>query len=206
MLFLLIVSVLAPTAIGSNDLMWSIIPAAHSKSSHEEVEVPNATKEDEVRIVGVHLPEELPEKSLCRVLSIELPSNHNESSKAPIELDANEASIPTDAQWPDEHDQIALDRVVHTDTNKDSFVRNPWEVRIIPKNARSNDVFFFGSIIEGGEAGPIAILNGQIVKRGDTVGEYSVSSILVNALMLDRNGSHIVIPLGKRITVAIAGL
>jgi hypothetical protein len=47
-------------------------------------------------------------------------------------------------------------------------------------------------------------LNGHILRRGETLGGFSVARILANEVVLERNGSYVVLPRGRHVTVTTA--
>jgi hypothetical protein len=84
-------------------------------------------------------------------------------------------------------------------------VRNPWEVRIRPKSAGKDAVFLCGGIVSGGDGGPVAFLNGRVVRKGDAVGKFSVARVLASGVLLEVDGSYYVVPCGRRTTITGAG-
>jgi len=84
-------------------------------------------------------------------------------------------------------------------------IRNPWEVRSGKKPVAKEILFECGGVVTGGEGGPVAIVNGRITRRGDLLGEFTVAGILPCGVMLERNGSFIVIPRGRPTEVVVSG-
>jgi hypothetical protein len=62
-------------------------------------------------------------------------------------------------------------------------------------------VFLCGGIVAGGDAGPIAILNGHVVRQGDAMGRFGVYRVFAAGVVLERNGTFYVIPRGTRTTI-----
>jgi hypothetical protein len=62
--------------------------------------------------------------------------------------------------------------------------------------------FLCGGIVAGGEGGPIAIVNGHVVRQGDTLGHFGVARVIADGVLLQRGGSYFVIPLGRRTIVS----
>jgi hypothetical protein len=75
-------------------------------------------------------------------------------------------------------------------------------VRVRPKPAGNDIVFACGGIVVGGEGGPVALLNGSVVKKGDALGKFRVAGVLSGSVLLGKGGILFVIPLGKSITVS----
>jgi hypothetical protein len=75
-------------------------------------------------------------------------------------------------------------------------------VRTHAKSSSEDSVFLCGGFVVGGEGGPVAILNGRLVKRGSTLGGFAVSGISAVGVVLERNGSFFVLPFGRRTSIA----
>ena len=87
----------------------------------------------------------------------------------------------------------------------ESKLRNPWDMRGHPRPAVSETLFLCGGIVAGGAGGPVGLLNGRVVKRGDSLGAFSVAGILSSGVLLERGGTFFVAPLGKRTVISTAG-
>jgi hypothetical protein len=78
-------------------------------------------------------------------------------------------------------------------------------VRVQPKAVANDTEFFCGGTIAGGDNGPIAFLNGRVVRKGDLLGTFSVARIVAAGVLLERGGSSFMLPRGRRITIAVVG-
>jgi hypothetical protein len=114
-------------------------------------------------------------------------------------------TIPAGALWPDSSGRIIAAARESGGATKSPGIRNPWELRVHPKSAGNDTVFFCGGIISGGGAVTIAILNGRIVRKGDALGRFSVARILSAGILLESSDSLFVLPMGRRTTVTIVG-
>ena len=81
----------------------------------------------------------------------------------------------------------------------DQFLQQARDFGSTQSLVRNNAVFH--EVLQSHPAVYLAILNGRIVRRGDTFGEFSLAAIFVNGLTLERNGTFIVIPRGRRTMV-----
>jgi hypothetical protein len=201
---LLLSSVFAFMASASGNQVWSYVPAVKEARPSEGILVPVKPSEDVVKLVGESPPKKSQQFSPRRVFAVEIPAPNDVGIDVPASAEMAEAPIPVNARWPDAHDRISVDSLERGRSSKDSGTRNPWEARILSKNAGDDTTFSCGGIIAGGEGGPIGILNGRIIKRGDTLGEFSVAAVLANGLVLERSGAYFVIPRGRRTTVTTA--
>jgi hypothetical protein len=109
------------------------------------------------------------------------------------------------ARWPDAQGRIFVDPSGQGIEAAPAGLRNPWEIRTLQRAVGKDIEFDCGGIIAGGEGGPVAILNGRIVRKGDSVGEFAVAGVLSNGVLLVRSASYFVIPRGQRTTVVGAG-
>jgi hypothetical protein len=110
--------------------------------------------------------------------------------------------IPAEAHWPDSHDRIVLVPLERGNPKSGAGIRNPWEVRVHAKYAGEETVLACGGIIKPADGGSVALLNGRLLRRGDTLGEFNVARIRANEVVLVRNGTYVVIPRGRRVIVA----
>jgi hypothetical protein len=193
----------APAAgiAASEEGMWASVPAGGDGLSLSVLSIPDAPSADDIRIIGPTSQENAPGPAVPRsVFAVRIPDSSNESAGAEPEADAQ--AVPANARWPDSHGRILSSPANGFAPTRDAGIRNPWDVRMRPKGATEETVFACGGIIDGGESGPVAFLNGRICRRGDAVGDFSVARVLPDKVLLERNGIVFVIPRGRRTTVA----
>jgi hypothetical protein len=200
----LVFSVLVLRALGSGDQVWSVVPAAGVARSLEGVVVPGAMSDEVVRTVGSNPAGAPHQVAPRRILAVELPGLSGVRVREPAVAKVSDAPIPADAHWPDAHGRIALVSPAMPGAPGDRGSRNPREAQGARGQTGGETVFACGGIITGGDAGPVAILNGRIVRPGDSLGEYGVAAIQADAVLLERAGAHIVIPRGRSTTVALS--
>ena len=119
----------------------------------------------------------------------------------PLEPNSEHRSVPEGALWPDASGRIVAASRAAGGSLPVASRRNPWEVRAHPASRQSDTVFLFGGIITGGEGGPVALLNGRVVRRGDVLGGFSVVAVLAVGVVLESGGTCFVVPPGMRTTV-----
>lgn len=200
----LVFSALALRALGSGDQVWSVVPAAGVTRSLEGVVVPGALSDEVVKTIGSNREGALRQIAPRRVLAVDLPGLSGVRVEEPAAAKGSDAPIPTDAQWPDAHGRIALVSPATPEAPRDRGPRNPPEARVARGQAGGETVFACGGIITGGDAGPVAILDGRIVRPGDSLGEYRVAAIQADAVLLERAGACVVIPRGRSTTVTLS--
>ncbi len=109
--------------------------------------------------------------------------------------------IPRSAQWPD-----AAGRIEAEDPAAGAAsIPNPWETRARSRRTGIDMAFACGGTIIGGEAGPTAIVNGRIVRRGDPLGGFQVSLVYEGGAVLERRGAYFVLPRGRTTTISMRG-
>ena len=200
----LVFSVLVLRALGSGDQVWSVVPAAGVARSLEGVVVPGAMSDEVVRTVGSN-PAGAPRQiAPRRILAVDLPGLSGVRIHEPASAKGPDAPIPSDAHWPDAHGRIALVSPATAGAPRDRGPRNAPEAQVARGQAGGETVFQCCGIITGGDAGPVAILDGRIVRAGDSIGEYGVAEIRADAVLLERAGAYIVIPRGRSTTVVLS--
>src|SRR5580698_3785329 len=147
---------------------WSDVPASASATALDTVYVPDAPTEAVVTLVGAVATGKAPSAAPLRVFGTDL--------VIPVDaaVDGREAQksallpAPEGARWPDGSGRIAVEPVAR-DLLAEVRLRNPWEMRVRPRPAVSENQFLCGGIVAGGPGGPIGIMNGHVVKRGDSL-------------------------------------
>ncbi|HEY1765438.1 MAG TPA: hypothetical protein VGF85_10980 [Opitutaceae bacterium] len=192
MVFLVTAAVRGGAPIERN---WAYLPALRETPLLGIVAVPRPLDESAICLVGTGTagPEASPPSGPVLALSIGV-------WRA---LDGALSRFPPDARWPDAGGRIALP--LPPSAPKASGIRNPWEIRLARAPAERNTAIECGGTIIGGDGGPVAIVNGRNVRRGDTLGEFRVVMIRPEGVLLERRGSFIVVPAGRRAVVAVAG-
>jgi hypothetical protein len=201
--FLLLSSMVAGlTAFG--DSRWSDVPASPGAMTLDTIEVAGAPTEAVVTLVGQGSPRIAASAAPLRVFGIDLafPVEATMDEPAASRLDIRPA--PEGAHWPDANGRIAVGEPPRIPSGE-AKLRNPWELRGRPRSAVGEIQFLCGGIVAGGPAGPVGLLNGRIVKRGDSLGAFSVAGILAGGVLLERGGTYFVVPLGKRTLISTAG-
>jgi hypothetical protein len=111
--------------------------------------------------------------------------------------------FPPDARWPDAGGRITLP--LPAAAPQAAGLRNPWEIRSAHPLSEHETVLECGGTLIGGEGGSVAIVNGRNVRRGDGLGEFRVAKIRSEGVLLERRGSYLVVPTGRRATVVASG-
>ena len=139
------------------------------------------------------------------VFAVELPDGRAHEVRGRATARGEAEAIPDGAHWPDASGRIAAAAPAPGQAPEKSGIRNPWEVRARPSAAADDAVFLYGGIIDGGDRGPLAFLNGRAVRTGDWFGKFRVALIAAPAVLLERGGSYFVLPMGRRTTIATVG-
>jgi hypothetical protein len=199
---LLLLAALFSCSQASGETAWAYVPSSLDARTLETIEVPYPPTEASVRLVGAGPASFEAAAELRRVVAVEisLPQAPEVDERPPA--GATECAFPEGALWPDSRGHIAAVLPDPSGPSKSDEIRNPWEVRIRPKPAGYDTVFACGGVVIGGEGGPVALLNGSVVRRGAASGEYSVAGVLSSGVLLGRGGLFFVIPLGKSITIS----
>jgi hypothetical protein len=189
--------------MASDDGAWATVPVSAGAPVGIAITVERPPSEDDVRLVGEVPRDAAPKTAVSRRVLTWTIANPSNGPMAPAP-GADDPPLPPGARWPDPHGAITAEPLAVGDHPEGPGVRNPWEVRIHPKSPEQETVFSCGGIIAGGGAGPVAILNGRVVMRGDALGDFSVARVRSNEVLLEKNGAYLVIPRGRRVTVTTA--
>ncbi len=197
------ISILFLGAIGSARLArcesaWTYLPASIEARPLEAFAVAEAPTDKVVTVVGTNPIVAHRNLEPLRVFAVEIPLPSGELTEQALP-----AAFPEGAYWPDASGRIAAVPALPADTHRG--LRNPWEVRVHKGAVGMETVFLCGGIVAGGDAGPIAILNGHIVRQGDALGRFGVAKVIAAGVILERNGSYFVIPRGIRTTISTVG-
>jgi hypothetical protein len=201
---LIIAAALWPAKSESN-AEWAVIPADSSSRSITSFELPNSPNEEIVRLIGAVLVTAEPAGEPHEVVGFGIPSAPEEGKATTTSRESSAFTIPADAYWPDAEGRIAANFAKRDSRSRAAGIRNPWEVRIAPKSTSLDSVFRCNGIIVGGEGGSVAILNGRLVRRGDSLGDFNVAGVLTNGVILERSGLYFVVPMGRRTIVTTSG-
>jgi hypothetical protein len=183
------------------DQGWSEVQAARGAHIPLTLSVPGTTSGEEVRLVGVRQSVPSESQAVQRVILVELDQAGPIGAPAPASLPSVQALAG--ALHPDEGDRITLDSQGIAGSLIEA--RNPWEERRNSPKSLAESRFFFGGYIAGGGAGPVALVNGRIIRQGDAIGEFRVARILSHQLFLERKGVFLEIPPGRLTVVTTVG-
>ncbi len=171
----------------------------------ESLSLHTSPTDDVVRLIGIGALNVPIDAEPHRVFAVELyEASGGEKDGKLLEVSSGDV-IPTSAKWPDAGGRISAVFREPERASTNAGVRNPWEVRIRPKAAAQDTEFFCGGTIAGGENGPIAFLNGRIVRKGDLLGTFSVARVVAAGVLLEKGGSYFMLPRGRRTTITTAG-
>jgi hypothetical protein len=198
-LLLLALSVPA-RAPGETD--WAYVPASIEARRLGSIAVPYAPTEAAVTLIGARPTGGEPAAELGRVYAVDIDSRPAVRNVEGPQATAPLGVVPDGALWPDASGRIVAIVPDPGGTLKAPGIRNPWEVRVRPRPAGNDTVFACGGIVVGGEGGPVALLNGSVVRTGDALGKFRVAGVLPGSVLLGKGGMLLVIPLGKSITVS----
>ena len=199
---ILLVAVFCVVARLSGESTWAYVPASRDARSLGTLLVSAPPDEAAVRLIGVNPATRGPALEARRVFSIEIPNPREDQKTGDRTAESVASPIPEGARWPDTGGRIVAFSQEPSVLAREAGVRNPWEVRFRAKSASAETVFMCGGVVAGGIRGPVAILNGHIVKRGDAVGEFRVAGIFPNIVLLGRGGVVFVLPLGRSTTIS----
>jgi hypothetical protein len=186
------------------DSRWSDVPASSTAMTLDTIEVADAPTEAIVTLVGGGSTHIAKATTPLRVFGIDLSIPNDAAVDEPPASKPGLLPAPEGARWPDASGRIAADPPPRAPSGE-AKLRNPWEMRGRPGPAAGESTFLCGGIVAGGPGGPVGLLNGRVVKRGDSLGAFSVAGILALGVLLERGGTYFVVPLGKRTLIATLG-
>jgi len=199
---ILLAAVFCVAARVSGESTWTYVPSSPDARSLGTLAVSQPLNEAVVRLIGANPATRGPVLEALRVYSIEMPNSDKFRDTEHPPKEPSASPIPEGARWPDSSGRIMAALQEPAGRASESAIRNPWEVRILAKLASTETVFACGGVVLGGSEGPIAIVNGHLVKRGDALGVFRVASILSNVVLLARGALVFVLPLGRSTTIS----
>jgi len=185
------------------DRAWAFVPASREAGGLGVLAVPDTPSEEMIRFVGNTRPAETRPGSPRRVVAVDLPEAV-ESEGVPAARPRQTLVIPGDALWPDAGGRIKMARLHEDHSRTTAGTPNPWEVRSRRIRIESDCVLTCSATIVGGGGGPVAIVNGRIVRRGDALDGFTVLGVGWEGVVLEHSGARIVVPRGRATTVALA--
>ena len=197
-------ALLGSAAPASDGKAWAYVPATRDVESIGGLEIPNPPRDGIVTFVGTVRVAGARQSEPQHVLTLEIPIFSSERVDASLPEKLAAPAILAEAHWPDSHGRIATSPAQHPKQAVSRGMRNPWEVQALAKSVEKEIIFECGGILIGGEGGSIALLNRRIVRRNDSLGEFNVAGVFAIGVILRRNGSYYVIPMGQPTTLAIA--
>jgi len=184
----------ASSAAAAADARWATVPANPAGPVATALTVAGTPDESWVQWVGprARAAAPAPGAAPAPVVALSLPA----AAPAPEPV----ASIPLSARWPDPAGRIAE---VPSAGGGAAPPRNPWLARPQGAETRRTETYFFGGYIAGGPAGPVGLVNGRAVHRGERLGSFVVDQILGLAVVLERDGARYVLPRGVRTAIEL---
>lgn len=188
------------TKPGSGVIGYQIVGAAEA----------NVTEKD-VHLIGAKAVEPLPQVAVARTEAQPLPAG--EPAKTTGAVSAEKIPNPQPKGWEepaiperalrDSGGQILLPSRSRVELTKrgDDGLRNPWGIRIAPASSITDYEMSFGGIVIGPQ--PVALINGQTVVRGESVGIFTLAEIRRNEVVMAYDSTYFVIPQGRKIVVRI---
>jgi hypothetical protein len=184
------------------DTVWTYVPAASGMSPLEGFAVPEVPTERVVVFVGPFESEPRRVAEPVRVHAVDVPHWDDGDHRA---TEQGSQAFPPGSLWPGPDGRVVASHPMPQDEAERTGIRNPWRVRARITSAAVDIAFICGGLIGGGDGGPVAILNGRVVRRGDSVGRFRVSLVIAEGVLLEEGGLCIVIPRGRRTTVSLVG-
>jgi hypothetical protein len=180
---------------------WAYVPASREACTLGVIARPFLATEGVVCLVGADQACAVAPPEPRHVLRFEPSVAPGYPVDGSLEPNSDHRSVPEGALWPDASGHIVAASRAAGGSLPAASRRNPWEVRAHAASRQSDTVFLFGGIITGGEGGPVALLNGRVVRRGDVLGGFSVVAVLAAGVVLESRGTCFVVPRGMRTTV-----
>jgi hypothetical protein len=196
--WLLVIATQTSLVVKMSGSMWAFVPEQRDASFVGEINVPSTPSTVAITIVG---PSKTTKWNDQRVLNFSFPNLEDGVAQEAKSKRTNNSIIPPDANWPKLDGTIGPVLHAGNDTIGRPADRNPWTVRTINGTHSEAFVVKCGGVIIGGAGGDVALLNGSIVREGDLISGFAVGVVTLIGVVLKRNGSSFVVPLGRNVTI-----
>ncbi len=208
----LMAGALAWGAIGSGaprlggDTVWAPVAADPHRVALEGIVIPTPPGPEVVRLVGTPVgPEAALSKPVWRMADTAWasPAAGGAAATVPARRGEPEVAVPADAIRLESSDRLYGEAGPAGGTAPSAAPRNPWEVRWAVRPKATHYALACGGILVGGEGGPVAWVNGRVVRRGDRLGPFRVEGVRREAVLLELRGVRYLLPRGRTATIAL---
>lgn len=185
------------------DEQWSYVTHSSVIGSSDLLKVPEAISEGIVVFVGGDTRSNPSSLGECSVVAIDTDSVERGNQDRPTQTKENSDLPSSGIMWPDKDDKIVGAKTSSADGRSADRSRNPWKRLMSLGNQPSASRFSCGAVVIGGETGPIAILNGRVVRTGVTLGGFVVSRIVQQGVVLERSSALYMVPEGRSAIITL---
>jgi hypothetical protein len=180
--------------------VYAYVPASRQEQDIGTIAIPEAPVDGDIVVVGKVSVTGSQAPGPHPIYAVEIGDASSGEQPAPA---PTQAGVPEGALWPDAAGHFPAASHPRGKGAEGDDEANPWVPRGGPRSAPVEAVFGCGAVIVGGEAGPVALVNGRAVKKGDAVGSFRVACVAREGAVLERTGALFVIPLGRVATVTL---
>jgi hypothetical protein len=188
------------------DTLWAPVAADPYRTALEGIAIPASPGPEVVRLVGSPTREgPAPPKPVWRMSDREWAAPAAESAAGAVAAHGRESEIaaPADAIRLDSSDRVYGEASPAGGVQPLGTPRNPWEVRWAVRPKATRFLLACGGILVGGDGGPVAWVNGRVVRRGDRLGPFRVGGVQREAVLLELRGARYLLPRGRTATIAL---
>ena len=114
---------------------WAVVPSSLDARSMASLAVPEAVTEADVRLVGGAPAPALPAADPHHVVCVDVCARQAGLPEVTVPAGTTESRLPEGVRWPDSSGRIVAVLSEQGTSLSGSVLRNPWEVRIHPKQA-----------------------------------------------------------------------
>jgi hypothetical protein len=186
----------------SGGSVWTYVPASVDSRPLDSFETAEDPTEKVVNIVGTGSSGTRRQRAPINVVYFDFPVRSVEREGGQVSPASDDHAIPEATHWPDSNGRIAAAAASQSNPSAVAGIRNPWEVRAHDPSRGRETVYICGGIISARDGDAIAILNGHVGRRGETIDGFDIARVFADGVLMERDGSFYMIPRGRRTTIS----
>lgn len=201
------VTIIVVSGVGrlfAGEAQWNYVTTSGEPKSMDALKVPDPISARIVEFLGEDAESTTASVGDDSVVAVDTESF--ECSSYDILLQSGKIPHPTPkgVVWPDKDGRIVAKGNDPIDGRSAKVSRNPWIRESTTSDLPTGTEMSCGGIVIGGEKGPVALLNGRVVRVGDTLKGLMVREIIQEGVVLGLSALRYMVPKGRHVTITVS--